>query len=467
MRKAASKDRATLYHAMSVRVRLAPSPTGPLHVGTARTALFNFLFARRSAGKFLLRIEDTDRERSKPAFEQEILDGLRWLGLAWDEGPDVGGSSGPYRQSERGGKYRAALDQLLGEGKAFEREGAIVLKAEPREIVVSDLVRGEVRFPAAQQEDFIIARSLDDPLFHLAVVVDDADMGITHVIRGEDHLSNTPRHILLQRALGLPIPQYAHLPLLLDAQRHKLSKRTAITGLREYRERGYLPEAMVNFLALLGWNPKSTQEVFTLDELVAQFDLAGVQKGGAVFDVKKLGWLQRQHVKALPLSTLASRAAPYLQRADVSVSGEQLERSLDVWRERGGTLAEIPEALRFYAADPPVNASEIPWRGQGPGEGKRALAFAANVLERLPDETWQDPGALQKALVQAVDEPKEDPASPPWLRGGNARGTVLWPLRYALSGRRESPGPGEIAWVLGKETTLQRIRRAMGVLEET
>ncbi len=440
---------------MSVRVRLAPSPTGPLHVGTARTALFNLLFAKGHDGTCILRIEDTDRERSKPAYERELLEGLQWLGIVWEEGPDVGGPHAPYRQSERIPRYRAALEKLLSEGKAFLDGEAVLLRVVPETMVVHDLIRGEVRFPAAAQSDFVIARALDDPLFHLAVVVDDAAMGITHVIRGEDHLSNTPRHLMLQRALGLPTPQYAHVPLLLDLDRKKLSKRTAETGLLAYREAGVLPEAMVNFLALLGWNPKTAEELFTIEDLVERFDLSGVQKGGAMFDLRKLDWLQREHLKRLSLGELAKRARAFCARAEIDVrDATRLERALDVWRERGGKLAEFPEAARFFFEEPQLNATDLPWRGTSSADARDALTFAAEALSTMPVSAWESREALQNAVRDAVD------------RVGKDRGAVLWPLRYALSGREKSPGPGEIAWVLGKEETARRIEHARSLMRE-
>ncbi|TSC73113.1 MAG: glutamyl-tRNA synthetase [Parcubacteria group bacterium Gr01-1014_38] len=462
---------------MRVRVRLAPSPTGPLHVGTARTALFNYLFARQHKGQFLLRIEDTDRARSKPEYEQEILEGLKWLGLSWNEGPDVGGPHASYRQSERSPHYDAAIEKLLREGKAVEQAGAImfhVTAAEP--LVVHDLIRGDVKFPVTELADFIIAKSVSSgagegarrslgseagwvPLFHLAVVVDDAAMGITHVIRGEDHLSNTPKHILLQRALGLPTPQYAHVPLLLDTERKKLSKRTLASGatldvrLLGYRDTGYLPEAMVNFLALLGWNPKTSDEVFTLDELVQRFRLEGIQKAGAIFDLQKLEWLQRQHLQRLSLSALASRVTPYVERAGIhAADSERLARALELWRERGGALRGAPEELRCYFEDPRVDVRTLPWQGTSATDTRDALGWADELLQRLPETAWANREQLQQTFVEEVD------------RAGRDRGTVLWPLRYALSGRRESPGPGEIAWVLGKEETLRRLRYAASLL---
>lgn len=452
---------------MRVRVRLAPSPTGPLHVGTARTALFNFLFARQHGGQFILRIEDTDRARSKPEYEREILEGLRWLSLSWDEGPDTGGPHAPYRQSERAPHYDAAIEKLLREGKASEQAGGIVTfhVANPEPLVVHDLIRGDVRFPPTEFSDFIIAKSATagegkwTPLFHLAVVVDDAAMAITHVIRGEDHLSNTPKHLLLQRALSLPTPQYAHVPLLLDPERKKLSKRTLASGatldvrLLSYRERGYLPEAMVNFLALLGWNPKTSDEVFTLDELVQRFRLEGIQKAGAIFDLKKLDWLQREHLQRLSPAELRERVQPFLATADVAFPDEgMLERALELWRERGGTLAGVPDAVRFFVQLPALVATDIPWKETTSAQAQASLTFVSEFLEQLPSDSWRVRQTIPEALLAEIQ------------RTGQDRGTVLWPVRYALSGLKESPGPGEIAWVLGKEETLRRLRHAASLL---
>ncbi len=455
---------------MSVRVRLAPSPTGPLHVGTARTALFNYLFARQQGGKFLVRIEDTDAARSKPEYEQEILEGLKWLGLSWDEGPDVGGEYGPYRQSERTSQYNEAIEKLLREGKAVEGDGVVTFRVSQDEpLVVHDIIRGDVKFPVTELADFIIAKkgagSREQgagytPLFHLAVVVDDAAMEITHVIRGEDHLSNTPKHMLLQRALGYPTPQYAHVPLLLDAERKKLSKRTLASGavldtrLLFYRDQGYLPEAMVNFLALLGWNPKTEDEVFTLEQLVERFRLEGIQKGGAIFDLKKLDWLQRQHVQKASVPDLASQVAPYLTHAGIPVTdSERLTRVLEIWRERGGPLAGAPEAIRLYFTEPALDANGIPWKGTSRSDALDALRWAQEQFRNFDDVTWMARGTLQDTLMKSVDGEGRD------------RGTTLWPVRYALSGQQKSPGPGEIAWVLGKEETLRRLQNAIQLLK--
>lgn len=449
-----------------VRVRIAPSPTGPLHVGTARTALFNFLFARQHPdGKFVLRIEDTDQERSAPAFTQEIITGLSWLGLAWDEGPDADQTFGPYVQSQRLEHYARAIEKLLDEKKASVQEGAVVFHARAAQpVIIPDRVRGDVRFPAEEVKDFVIAKPAATPseqrlvgagkwlpLFHLAVVVDDAAMQITHVIRGEDHLSNTPKHILLQRALDLPTPQYAHLPLLLDEHRRKLSKRTAPTGLLEYKQRGYLPEAIVNFLALLGWNPKTEQEVFTLDELIRAFRLEGIQKSGAIYDLKKLQWLQREHLRMIKKETLRKRMEPYTGPFE-ALRVRDPENSLEVWRDQGLLLSEFPEVIKTETTPPELSPPDIPWRGVSEEKTREALRFAEHLIINLPDVAWRSADALQAAFLTAVDDANWD------------RGTVLWPLRYALYGKRESPGPHKLAFLLGKEETLQRIRKAIQLL---
>ena len=273
--------------------RFPPSPTGNFHVGSARTALFNFLFARKNNGKFILRIEDTDKARSKKEFEDDIFESLEWLGLKYDEF---------YRQSDRGKIYRTYIEKILDDGSIYEDEDKIIRFKNPnKKVKFNDLVRGEIEFDTTELKDFIIAKSVDEPLYHLAVVIDDFESNITHVIRGEDHISNTPRQILIQEAIGAPRPIYAHLPLILAPDRSKLSKRKhgESVSLDYYRDKGYSPEAMINYLALLGWNPGTEQEIFTLDELINVFDFSRVHKGGAIFDEKKLAWVNRKHFNKL------------------------------------------------------------------------------------------------------------------------------------------------------------------------
>ena len=268
---------------------MAPSPTGNFHVGSARTALFNFLFARKNNGKFILRIEDTDKERSKKEFEDDIFESLEWLGLKHDE---------LYRQSERGEVYKSYIEKMLDEGSVYESDDKVIRFKNPnKKIKFNDLIRGEIEFDTTELEDFVIAKSVNEPLYHLAVVIDDFESGITHVIRGEDHISNTARQILIQEAIGAPRPIYAHLPLILAPDRSKLSKRKhgESVSLDYYRNKGYSPAAIINYLALLGWNPGTEQEIFTLEELIKVFDLSRVHKGGAIFDEKKLAWVNRKH----------------------------------------------------------------------------------------------------------------------------------------------------------------------------
>ena len=268
---------------------MAPSPTGNLHVGGARTALYNFLFARKNKGKFILRIEDTDKERSKKEFENDIFESFEWLGLQYDES---------YRQSERGEVYKNYLEKMLHHDSVYEADDKVIRFRNPnKKVKFNDLIRGEIEFDTTELGDFVIAKSINEPLYHLAVVIDDFASKITHVIRGEDHISNTPRQILIQESIGAPRPLYAHLPLILAQDRSKLSKRKhgESVSLDYYRQKGYSPGAIINYLALLGWNPGTEQEIFTLDELINVFELSKVHKGGAIFDEKKLAWVNRKH----------------------------------------------------------------------------------------------------------------------------------------------------------------------------
>lgn len=487
-----------------VRVRIAPSPTGPLHIGTARTALINVLFARQHRGRCVLRIEDTDRARSTPEHERAILDDLQWLGIAWDEGPDVGGAYAPYRQSERTAHYRNAVAQLLRAGRAYRcfcsedllaraREEATARRApfrypgtcreisprdgaaragrgepfvvrlrmdHPGAVTVRDLVRGDVRFSADAFDDFIISKGTDEPTFHLAVVVDDAAMEITHVIRGEDHLSNTPKHIALCQALGVPTPHYAHLPLILDEKKRKLSKRTSAeaTTVAAYREQGFLPATLINALALLGWNPKTDAEVFTFDELTERFRLEHVQKGGATLSFDKLRWLNRQHLARLAPEEILAAARPVLARdrrlADVPRAA--LARAAEVERERIAQLTELPEALAVLGVGenaPALAAATIPRAGGTAREAREALRVMRAALAALPDRSWNDRAALRDAMLSAADASRL------------GRGTLLWPVRYALSGREKSPPPQDLSWILGKDETLRRLARAERLLE--
>lgn len=392
----------SLTNTMSdIVVRMAPSPTGNLHIGTARTTLFNFLFARKNGGKFILRVEDTDKERSTKEFEKNILDGLEWLGLSYDEF---------YRQSERTEIYVSYVKKMIADGSAYisketegEREEVVRFKNPNKKIKFTDLVRGEVEFDTKELGDFVVARSPEEPLYHLAVVVDDHEMKVTHVIRGEDHISNTPRQILIQEAIGANRPMYVHLPLILGADRSKMSKRHGATTIDEYKNKGYLPQAILNYLALLGWNPGTEQEIFTLEELKNVFSLEKIQKGGAIFDEKKLDWVNREHVKLLPKE----------------------EQFKILYKDYDTALS-------------PLERSKIGWKDTKESE---TLENLKHILEIIEDKD---------KVMQFAEKV--------------GKGSALWPLRYALSGKEKSPDPFTLVELLGIEESKKRIENAINLL---
>ncbi|MEX2014263.1 MAG: glutamate--tRNA ligase family protein [Parcubacteria group bacterium] len=390
--------------------RFPPSPTGPLQVGNVRTALFNYLFAKKNKGDFIVRAEDTDKARSKREYEESMLDSLEWLGLKRD--------GEFWRQSERTEIYKKYLKKLIGEGKAYvseETEGEnreVVRFKNPNSVIVfEDVVRGEVQFDTTELGDFIIAKNIEEPLYHLAVVVDDFETGITHVIRGEDHISNTPRQILIEEAIGAPRPIYVHMPLILASDRSKLSKRKhgESVSLDYYRQKGYLPEAIINYLALLGWNPGTEQEIFTMEELIEQFDLAKIQKGGAIFDEKKLEWVNREHLKRLP---------PEMQMAL--------------------KIKEV-QAEPYISSAPELERAKIGWKDTSP---ETTLQHLEQVKKLVGDDD---------AIMKYAEK--------------EGKGNVLWPLRYALSGQEKSPDPFTLMAALGKEESIKRIEKALAFLK--
>ncbi len=477
-----------------VRVRFAPSPTGYLHIGGARTALFNFLFARKHRGVFVLRIEDTDRERSTPEAVRAILDGMRYLGLNWDEGPGAGGDYGPYFQSERLPSYTRLVDQLLSAGKTYRcfcskqrldelREGqktakqrihydrrclaippadaaaraaagesAVVrLRIPEGRTVVPDIIRGDVIFENAELDDFIIRRADGTCVYNFAVVGDDSGMKITHVVRGEDHLSNTPKQIQIFQALGLPVPRYAHIPLILGPGRDKLSKRHGAVSVTEYDRAGYLPEAMINFLARMGWSYDDKQEIFSLEELVEKFSLEGISKSGAVYDLKKLNHLGAHYIRQRPLDDIAARAVPRLIEAGLltaeqaAAGRENLIRMIALEKERIEHLSQIVEKLRFYFEDP---------RDLDP-QAKKALAKregTADVVARYRAAIEKSFPAESKALEEAARQFADAEKLP--------LGDVAQPLRAILTGRSATPPLFEVMTILGRETCLRRLAKA-------
>ncbi len=463
----------------SIRVRIAPSPTGPLHIGTARTALFNFLFARHTGGTFILRLEDTDQARSSLAYEKDILDGLHWLGMQWDEGPDVAGgpdvgSYGPYRQMQRLPRYAAASARLLAEDKAypcyctpeeldaerkrqeaahqppryngrcahlapeqraaFEAEGrrpATRFRVEPGVVAFDDLIRGHVEIDATNLGgDLVIVRADGTPLYHFTVVVDDAAMAISHVVRGEDHLSNTPKHILLFRALGYPEPVFAHLPLILNPDRTKMSKRKSQTAISDYIAQGFIPEGLDNYLALLGWSTGSEDEVLSLDELIERFDLGSVNRAGAVFDRERLEWLNGRWIRQLTPDDLVERLWPFLEadlvagRIDRSPSEGELRSLAPIVQERLPTLGAISELVGFLFVDELRHdpASLVPKRWD------RATTVAGLAAAR---KSWPTSAA------SASRPTSWSPRSAVWSRGGAGRPAICsWPSAWPSPARR-------------------------------
>lgn len=438
-----------------VVTRIPPSPTGRLHIGTARTALFNYLYARKNGGTIVFRSEDTDRARSKPEFEKEIMDGLSWLGLSWDSFS---------RQSEHGERYKALLHALVESGKAYvskepakddpSREVEVVrLKNPGTEVIFEDLIRGPINTHTGDLGDFVIARSLDDALYHFAVVVDDMDGGVTHVIRGEDHISNTARQILIQEALGAPRPAYAHLPLILASDRSKMSKRHGAVSIVEYQNEGFLPEGIVNYLGLLGWNPGDDREDFSLEQLVAEFDLFRVNNSGAVFDMMKFKSVNQRWMRKL--SDEAFLAKGKFEVPDT----EKLMKAVPLLRDRAQTFGEARAMLSGELSclfETPVLDRLVltKYEPEGvPGFTKEALESLRTAIEGLQEGCT--PEGAKEALMPIADaNPKE--------KGG--RGALLWPLRYALSGAEKSPDPFTLVSILGTHESVSRITTAINLL---
>jgi len=438
-----------------VVTRIPPSPTGRFHIGTARTALFNYLYAKKHGGTFLLRIEDTDRERSDAAHEQDIVEGLRWLGLIHD-GEMV-------RQSERLNRHTELLKKLVADDKAYvskepsvKEEGKEVevvrLRNEGRSITFNDEVRGTITFDTTELGDFVIGRAIDDPLYHFAVVVDDADMNVTHVIRGEDHISNTPRQILIQEALGFTRPVYAHLPLILASDRSKMSKRHGAVSLSEYRAEGFIPEGVINYLALLGWGPGDDREDFSLAELVEMFDLGGVHKGGAMFDLVKFKSVNHHWMRKLS-------DAVYLSHLPEIAQKELLLKAVPLLKDRAQTFGEARGLLEgelscLFTPPSPDKEGLMAKEVAGQGSTKASLEAVLGVIEGLPEEV--SPEGAKEAIMPLADGEEGR------YKGG--RGAVLWPLRYALSGLPKSPDPFTLVSLVGKEEAASRVRTALAIL---
>ncbi|HEX2340001.1 MAG TPA: glutamate--tRNA ligase [Vicinamibacterales bacterium] len=434
-----------------VRVRFAPSPTGYLHVGGARTALFNWLYARRHGGAFVLRIEDTDAERSSWDMVSGIVDGLRWLGLDWDEGPDVGGPHAPYFQSRRLDKYRAAAEGLVASGHAYIDDGAIRFNVPEGRTSFTDLVHSPIEFDNEHIEKFVILRSDGHPTYHLSVVVDDIDMEITHVVRGDDHISNTPKQVLLYNALGRAVPAFAHVPLILGPDKKRLSKRHGATAVGEYERAGYLSEAMVNFLALLGWSPGGDREVMTRDELIAAFAIEGINGGNAIFNVEKLDWFNAQHIARMPAEEIVRRVEPDLKAAGLwndefqSVRRAWLLAVVDLVKPRLRKLGEIVDHTRPFLADAvePDPAAAAKYLGASELAGPLAA-----LRERLARVEPFEPNPIEAALREVA------------AAEGVKAASLIHASRVAVTGQSVSPGVFEVLALAGRDRVLERLAAA-------
>ncbi len=446
----------------TVVTRIAPSPTGFFHMGTLRTALFCYLFARQNNGQYLLRIEDTDKIRSKKEYEDDILSSLEWLGIKYDAF---------FRQSEHLDNHKIFLNQLIDGGNAYvskeeskDEPGVmrevIRFKNTGETIAFHDLILGDISVDTTDLGDFVIAKDFDTPLYNFAVVVDDCEAGITHVIRGQDHVSNTPRQILLYRALGKPEPKFAHIPLILAEDKQKLSKRKHGAGVsvRHYREQGYLPEALINFMAFIGWNPGTEQEIFSLDELIEAFDIERVQKSPGVFNVEKLNWLNKEYIKKLSnieQKEWITRFLPDEIRALPNFSEEKLDALIPVIAERIEKFADVRDLtekgeLAVFFETPTAHKELLVFKGSTAEETKEFLQKSREILEALDGSLWSIT-EIKNALMAFADTlPK--------------RGPFLHPLRSALSGLEKSPDPFTIASIIGKDETLARINAAITLL---
>ncbi|MCX7916866.1 MAG: glutamate--tRNA ligase [bacterium] len=472
-----------------VRVRFAPSPTGFLHIGNARTALFNYLFARKNKGKFILRIEDTDKERSRKEYEEAIIEDLKWLGIEWDEGPDIGGEFGPYRQSERINIYKGFAEKLLKEGivykcfctkeelekmreiaqqkglppgydgrcrdltkekiNQYERQGrdyVLRLKVPEEKIEINDLIRGKVVFEGEYLTDFVIMKSDGTPTFNFAVVIDDYLMKITHVIRGEDHLSNTPKHILIFRAIGAELPQFAHMSMTLGPDRTRLSKRHGATSVRAYREEGYLPEAFFNYIALLGWGTTESREIFTKEELINEFSIERCHKASAVFDKEKLLWMNSYYIRNTSIDRIYQLSLPFLRSAGLINNSEKdeeyIKKAIFLEQEKIKTLKEVPYLIEFFLKEPEYERENF--ENFINEETKKTLADIVQIFEKIKDFKKEE----IENKVRGYCKEKNIKTS-----------LVFHPLRFAVSGRTKGPDLFGMIELLGREKVIERIKK--------
>ena len=474
-----------------IKTRFAPSPTGDLHIGGLRTALYSYLFAKKHNGEFLLRIEDTDQARYQEGSIDSILDGLEWAGIKPDNLDNI-----PYHSS-RIKIYKKYAEQLVKEKKAYycfcaqetlaemrknqeqnkqapkydrkclklsqeeiEKKlktgtpHVIRMKIPENKTKFTDLIRGQVEFDHNEIDDQVLLKSDGYPTYHLASVVDDHEMEITHIIRGEDWLPSTPKHIILYNHFNWDLPQFAHIPLILAADKSKLSKRQGASGVLEFKKLGYLPQALINFLALLGWNPGTNEEIFTLEKLIYKFDLKKVHKAGAIFDKEKLDWMNGHYIRELSLKKLTEFCLPYLIEANLvdseSYNEKYIQQIISLERERIKKLSEIPQVTQYFFKEIKYDKNLLKWKKSDLETAKSRLEFLYSELEKIPEKNWTR-GALEQFIKDLINA------------HNLGTGDTLWPLRIALTGQQNSPGPFEIAEVLGKEKSLERIKKAINL----
>lgn len=476
-----------------IRVRIAPSPSGNLHIGTARTALFNFLFAKKMGGKFILRIEDTDLERSSDEYIKNIFDSLKALGLSWDEGPDAGGPYGPYSQSERFDIYPKYAQILIEKGYAYEcfctpeeleaekalsqankvapkysgkcknlteaqkealraegRKPAIRFSVEAKELIFNDLVKGNLKFDTGLTGDFVIMKSNGTPTYNFAVVVDDMLMKITHILRGEDHISNTPKQILIYEALGAEVPKFGHLGMILAPDRSKLSKRHGATGVSEFVEKGYLIDALVNFVALLGWSPSDGVEIKTVDEIAADFRIAEVSSSNSIFEYDKLNWMNSQYIKKLSTEELKEKLLPFLTQYDLSeLSDKKLIRMVEITREPLTILSDITDAVPYFFGESVSIEEEVQNEVLSTETSQKVLKEVATLAESW---NFEDEEALHHTLEEVRGQFKEQGIKPK---------ETMWAIRAAVTGRTKGADICAVLAILGKDKVLKRIKTAI------
>ncbi len=434
----------------SIVTRFAPSPTGLLHLGTYRTAVFSYLYAKRMGGKFIVRIEDTDKERNKQEYTDNILESLSWLSLSYDS---------LYHQSENLPSHTKHLEKMIADGSAYiskelAKDGSGVMrklvrwKNKGETVIFEDMIRGTIETDTTDLGDFVIAKSITEPLFHLAVVIDDYEEGVTHVIRGEDHIANTPRQILIAKALGFTIPAYAHLPLVLSEDRTKLSKRKGALSVTAYRDMGYLPEALLNFIAFIGWNPGGEQEIYSIEELTALFDVSKVHKGGAIFNKEKLAWMNKEYIRRQPQKVQFESVMPYFEGYDPLVVERLLPTIIDRISAYGELASLALPEFGFFKTRPVVPIEKVLWKDSEKPETKMHLL---QVLTLLLDSDFSSPESIKNVIMPYAEV--------------EGKGNVLWPLRMSLSGQEKSVDPFTICYVLGYEEVKDRVISVINALD--